>query len=368
MEPVPSNVAGDSAPSRAQHQRQPGATARLDLQNWSNPPFDDEAPYVVAGPIHTLPSAPMQTEFGPTLAKWMRGNVHGQNIKRPRRREDETSARAFLATALTEETIQRLNAMNVYAGDVSVALRDGLSAEDVDKLLTAGAGHHAFAFLIEAKDTSIYRTPLVTVHRILARWGPHTELITERFVALARSERVKNPEQLKSWYMGIGTKDVAADGYATMINDAVDLIEAGHDIALEEMPKGMAPGLGDIIDLTEKIVYQHKRVAGKTLTKNISKGVKQLAGFGDTPGAPEGFIGVVQIDARNNSHYANHTDQQIADMIGETHLDDDPKFHEVQVVFDDRMLVFDRLKSLARIVRPETQGAATPEPPGASAT
>lgn len=355
------------APSQARSVSQPGATAQLDLANWStSEPGDsqasvgqaDEPLYVEAGPLHVPSSTPLQTRFGKGLSLWMKGDVVGENIKRPRRREEEGAARAFLAKTVSPKTIETFNQRNVYAGDASVALRDGITEDEVLSLLDAGAGHHGIAFLIEAKDTSTYRPTTTTLRRLLHRWGPDTELVAERFVALARSERVKNPEELKSWYMGAGTKDIAADGYATMLNDAVDLIEAGHEIVLEEMPKGMPAGLGDIIDLTEKVVYQHKRVAGKGIGGNIKKAVKQLAGFNDVLGAPEGFFGVAQIDARNNKHFSDTSDDDFKEIVSSLHLSQTPNFDELQIVLDDRMLVFDSSKKLVRVAREGEQGFA----------
>ena len=165
-----------------------------------------------------------------------------------------------------------------------------------------------------------------------------------------------NPDALKSWYMGMASNNIAADGYATMLQDAVDLVEAGHKIYIERHPEG----LGDIVDVTERIAYQHKRVAGKSAGEHVKKAIKQLAGFDEVPGAPDGFRGVAQIDVRNNKNYARHTNEKFQTMMRELSLGDTSRLDEVQIVLDDRMLVFDDKGELRREVCYDDDNATAP--------
>jgi hypothetical protein len=119
-----------------------------------------------------------------------------------------------------------------------------------------------------------------------------------------------------------------------MLGDAWDLVSAGHRIAIEEH----AQGTGDIIDLDERVVYQHKRVLSPHLGPALKKAASQLLG------APPGMVGIAHLDLRNNVALNALSDEDVAERVAE--VVSGPAFSaarldRLQLVFDDRLLVFD---------------------------
>ena len=324
-------------------------------QTGSSDGFDAHAQqaYVAQGSILVQDSVPMNTPGQGQLSVWMQGTAAPDPQLRPAHQGKPTSDK-LVVQGLGDKLQAKLDDANIPATFVAEATRNGFTEQQLSMLLGHGAGPQTMAFLHYAQPYFAYRKLDQITKGILVRWGDKAEVAFEKLNQLCRSDRLKNPEELKSWFMGMASKNIAADGYATMIDDAVDLIEAGHDIFIEETPKGWEPpGLGDILDLTENIAYQHKRVVGSGLDSNIAKAIKQLAGFKDVAAAPEGFKGVAQIDARDNDKWVDVDDDFIAFYVQTMNLGDTSRLDEVQVVFDDRMLVFGSSGKLDHIVRPD---------------
>jgi predicted Rossmann-fold nucleotide-binding protein len=300
---------------------------------------DDEAPvrFAAGGRVIAGSRTRMATPPGPTLSSWMIGEVHeGVHELSPgyggRGREDDEIINRNLK-GRARELVDERSLPPAYLG---WALRGRVGRDELARLIKKGAGPEAIAFLYFAAPYTAYRRPSVIARRVLDRWGDKAEALFERINILARSRGLTNPDALKSWTMGIASRDLAAEGFAVMIYDAVDLVEAGHEIALE---RG-AGGNGDILDLTEKVAYQHKRVGGRSLGQHIKKAVKQLCGWNNTPGAPEGYRGVAQIDARSNHHYGRFSDKMLEDLVGDLELETTERVDRIQVLLDDRMLIF----------------------------
>lgn len=317
---------------------------------------DDDEPvrFAAGGRVIAGSRTRMATPPGPTLSSWMIGEVkegvHELSPAYPGRgREDKE----VVDRNLKGEARRLARERSLPLPYLGWALRGRVGRDELSRLIKQGAGPEAIAFLYFAAPYSAYRRPSVIARRVIDRWGDKAEALFERLNILSRSRGLTNPDALKSWTMGIASRDLAAEGFAVMIYDAVDLVEAGHDIALEQG----AGGNGDILDLTEKIAYQHKRVGGRSLGQHIKKAIKQLCGWKGTSGAPDGFKGVAQIDVRDNHHYGRFSDQMIAQLVGDLEVKSTERVDRIQVLLDDRMLIFGpdlKLRDVER--RPDAPG------------
>ncbi len=305
---------------------------------------DDDEPvrFAAGGRVIVGTRTRMATPPGPTLSSWMIGEVrkdahHLSPGYQGRGHEDKEVVSRCLKGQAARQVFERELPL-AYLG---WALRGRVGSEELSRLIRRGAGPEAIKFLYFAAPYSAYRRPAIVARRVLDRWGEKSEALFERLNILARSRGLTNPDALKSWTMGIASRDMAAEGFAVMIYDAVDLLEAGHDIALEQVPTGdKGGGNGDILDLTERVAYQHKRVSGRSLGQHIKKAVRQLCGWDGTPGAPPGFRGVAQIDVRSNHHYGRFSDQMLEELVGDLDLERTDRVDRIQVLLDDRMLIF----------------------------
>ena len=164
-------------------------------------------------------------------------------------------------------------------------------------------------------------------------------MVFRRLTELATSQHLQNPDAMKIWIEGVCAPGAAGDGFCTMIGDAWDLVSAGHRIAIEEHARGS----GDIIDLDESVVYQHKRVLSPHLAPALKKAASQLLE------APEGMAGVVHLDLRNNPALNVLGDDEIARRVkeitgGQTFASS--RLDRIQLLLDNRLLGFDRSGAL----------------------
>lgn len=282
----------------------------------------------------------MCTPAGPPLAAWLQGGVRsaGKTNTRAERSASQVEIRS-VSNKLSTPDLSRICKRGINPAHVASALRHGISPDEITELLDQGAGPEAFAFFEHVTPYCTYWSPQKTARRIMESWPEKSEVAFAKLVLLARSEHVKNRCELKSWLNGMAGPRPASEGYATMLTDAVDLVEAGHDIYLEEHPEG----LGDIIDITARVTYQHKRVSGKRLKEHIEKACEQLEGFTASdgqqlPGAPPSHKGVVQIDLRYNPNFNTEADVRRAMPRGVAqHFE---RVDEIQVVLEDELLRF----------------------------
>ena len=294
--------AGDRPASSATYVKQPGATARLDLKNWQ--PAQRTEPQPTAGDLLTGSGTRMRTRPGPELATWLRGTTLGS---------DEGGPADYAAMT---------------------------PAEQVN------------AFVALAMQHKCIGDPSLVAQRIQQRWGEQAPQVFALVETLYQTRHLLNKDDLTCWCNGLSGPGPGGEGYATMLQDAVDMVQAGHDIYVERSPDG----LGDIVDASAQVTYQHKRVAGNTLGKSLKKAVEQIRGFTSIdgvaiPGAPTGHLCVAQIDARNNPNFSSKSDADWAMQVSQIQLGDKRERFEIQILLDDRMLVFDREQRLTHVVQ-----------------
>jgi len=282
--------------------KQPGATARLDLQSWQPAQRVELQPS--SNDLLTGASTRMRTRPGPELSTWLRGQTLGN---------DEGGPANYAALSASEQ---------------------------VD------------AFVGVATQHACLGDPTSVAQRIQQRWGEQAPQVFALVETLYRTRHLLNKDDLTCWCNGLSGPGAAGEGYATMLQDAVDMVQAGHDIYVERCPDG----LGDIVDASAQVTYQHKRVAGGTLGKSLKKAVEQIRGFTNVDGvafagAPTGHLCVAQIDARNNPNYSSRSDVELATQISQIQLGDKRDKFEIQILLDDRMLVFDREQRLTSVVQ-----------------
>jgi hypothetical protein len=90
-----------------------------------------------------------------------------------------------------------------------------------------------------------YRPVDETALGLAQRWAPHAGVVFQRLVDLSTSAHLTNPDGLKVWLEGLRASSQAGDVFAARLNDAWDLVSAGHRIAVEETAMGVA----ELIDL-----------------------------------------------------------------------------------------------------------------------
>jgi hypothetical protein len=207
----------------------------------------------------------------------------------------------------------------------------------VQELLAAGAGPAAFRFLWACAPIAAYRSVDDTALALAARWAPHAEVVFARLVALSTSKHLTNPDALKVWLEGLCAPSTAGDAFAGRLGDAVDLVEAGHKIAVEET----AGGVADLIDLDEGVAYAHARVASQHLAGALQQAARTLNGDGTAlrPGAPPGLRGVVHLDLRANGTAQAMDDAALAAVVAQAKLGG--RVDRVQLLLDDRVVSLD---------------------------
>ncbi len=286
------------------------------------------------------PHSRMLIPPGPNLSHWMKGEVlapHSLSAPpddegMPLRDRAWLSHRAYawLQNSGTDPRVQHF-------------VQSSYDKPDLERFLRRGPGPEAVSFLCFAAPYAALGSALDAAADIMRRWGDRAEACFEKLNLMCRSDKLKNPEDLKSWFRGLGSSGPAAEGFATMLGDALDLLEAGHTIWIEQSPDGRA----DILDETARVAYQHKRVAGKTLATHIKKAAAQLAGQAHVPGAPPGYLGVAHIDVRHNDAYRDVSTDEVRGLLAD--IDPDTaRLDELQVLFDDTMMLFDRDLTLVR--------------------
>ncbi len=290
-----------------------------------------------AGPSRVLfegDRATMLNPPGERLAGWLRGRRRGPNVIAAEPAFDLATSRAVVVERLKPSLVQVLETRGVSMRHVAWALDHGVTPERIASLSAQGAGPETFRFLYAGAPVSAWRSIDVATTAILARWQPHHEEVFRRLIELTTSSHLQNPDAMRVWIEGLGAPGAAGDGFCTMLGDAWDLVSAGHRIAIEEH----AQGTGDIIDLDERVVYQHKRVLSPHLGSALKKAASQLLG------APPGMVGIAHLDLRNNVALNALSDEEVAERVAQ--VVSGPAFSaarldRLQLVFDDRLLVFD---------------------------
>jgi hypothetical protein len=230
--------------------------------------------------------------------------------------------------------VQALDAAGVDMKHVAWALDHGVKPDAVGTLLAQGGGPEAFRFLYACAPFSAFRSIDEAALAISARWQPHQEVVFRRLTELATSQHLQNPDAMKIWIEGVCAPGGSGDGFATMLGDAWDLVSAGHRIAIEEH----ARGTGDIIDLDEGVVYQHKRVLSPYIAPALTKAAEQLLG------APPGMSGVVHLDLRNNPTLNALDEAEIARRVATVVAGKNfasSRLDRIQLLLDNRVLAFD---------------------------
>lgn len=294
--------ASERPASAATYVKQPGATARLDLRDWK--PDQRVEPQADSRDLLTGDGTRMRTRPGPELSSWLRGATLGS---------DEGGPADYGAMSAAEQVT---------------------------------------AFVSLATQHASIGDPTIVAQRIQQRWGDQAAQVFALVETLYQSRHLLNKDDLTCWCNGLSGPGPGGEGYATMLQDAVDMVQAGHDIYVERSPDG----LGDIVDASAQVTYQHKRVAGGTLGKSLKKAVEQIRGFTSSDGvafagAPTGHLCVAQIDLRNNVNYSSRSDVELATQISQLQLGDKRDQFEIQLLLDDRMLVFDREQRLTSVVQ-----------------
>lgn len=271
---------------------------------------------------------------GQQLPGWLRGAPRGGNVIAADAAFDAGLSRQFVVEHLKPALVQALDAAGVDLKHVAWALDHGVKPETVGTLLGQGGGPEAFRFLYACAPFSAWRSIDEAAAGIAARWQPHQEVVFRRLTELATSQHLQNPDAMKIWIEGVCAPGAAGDGFATMLGDAWDLVSAGHRIAIEEH----ARGTGDIIDLDENVVYQHKRVLSPHIAPALKKAAEQLLD------APPGMSGVVHLDLRNNPALNALGDDEIGRRVAEIAAGKTfatARLDRIQVLLDNRLLAYD---------------------------
>jgi uncharacterized protein (TIGR00730 family) len=291
--------------------------------------------------------ATMRNHVKGPAAPWLAGDTVGDGrVRTTAPAYTAESAHERISRDLQDDVVAALAGRGVDPRHVAHALDVGVPPRTVVDLFEAGAGKKAYEFLYAVEPYAGRYTGAEYVEGLLARWGTNAETLFDRFSYLVRSEDLMNPEALRTWIQGALAEGVPGAGMATMTLDAVDLLRIGHKIWIEEHPLGF----GDIVDETTKTVYQHKRVLGSRLSPSLREACDQLAGTGREKAAPPGYAGVAHMDLRGNPSWNARTDEDICKSVADTKLDP-ARLDRVQVLLDDRLLVFDRDKKLVEVRR-----------------
>ncbi len=289
----------------------------------------------------TLPSAPTVLFEGPTttmlnppgqgLASWLIGGARGGNVIAAEAAFDPALSMQFVRERVTPSLLAALETARIDHRHTAWALDNGVTTESITSLLLKDAGPEAFRFLYACAPHAAWRSVDNAAGRIADRWAPNAEVVFRRLIEVATSTHLQNPDAIKIWIEGLCAPGAAGDGFCTMLGDAWDLVGAGHRIALEEH----ARGTGDIIDLDENVVYQHKRVLAPNFAEALKKAASQLLG------APDGMRGVAHLDVRNNPAANRKTDEEIGAQVKAMTLSRE-RLDVVSILLDDRLLRFDR--------------------------
>jgi uncharacterized protein (TIGR00730 family) len=283
------------------------------------------------------PRATMLTPPGRALASWLVGGPRGGNEIAPGVAYDPAASRGVVTQQLPPFVVDVLDRRGVDARHVAWALDHGVTPARVQQLLQQGAGPEAFRFLWAAAPLAAYRSIDDTALGIGARWAPHAELVFARLVELATSKHLTNPDALKVWLEGLTAPASTGDAFAARLNDAWDLVSAGHRIAVEETAHGVA----DLIDLDERVAYAHGRTTSAHLVPALQLAARTLSGDGTAarPGAPPGLLGVVHLDLRANPHARALDDRALRALVDDARLGG--RVNRVQLLLDDRVVAVD---------------------------
>ncbi|MBM4280088.1 MAG: hypothetical protein FJ137_04830 [Deltaproteobacteria bacterium] len=290
-----------------------------------------------ATPLFEGPRATMLSPPGRAMASWLQGAPRGDNAVLRDVAYDAAASRAVVVEQLPRAVVDVLQARGVDARHVAWALDHGVPPARVQELLSAGAGPQAFRFLWACAPVAAYRSVDETALGLARRWAPHAEVVFQRLVELSTSKHLTNPDGLKVWLEGLRASSQAGDVFAARLNDAWDLVSAGHRVAVEETAKGAA----DLIDLDEGVAYAFSRVTSMNVAAAVAHAARTLNGDGtrDRPGAPPGLTGVVHVDLRANAAaHALGDDALVALVKG---VDTGVRVDRVQLLLDDRVVTVD---------------------------
>jgi uncharacterized protein (TIGR00730 family) len=284
------------------------------------------------------PRATMLNPPGRTMATWLQGAARGGNEVLRDVAYDAKASRAVVVEKLSRAVVDVLDAKGVDARHVAWALDHGVSPARVQELLAAGAGPQAFRFLWACAPVAAYRSVDDTALGIAQRWAPHAEVVFARLVELSTSKHLTNPDAMKVWLEGLRAPSQAGDVFAARLNDAWDLVSAGHKIAVEETAKGTA----DVIDLDEGVAYAYARATTTHIAAAVAHAARTLNGDGtrDHPGMPAGLSGVVHVDLRaNGAANAMNDDAALTALV--RGVDTGGRVDRVQLLLDDRVVTVD---------------------------
>jgi hypothetical protein len=298
-------------------------------------PLADESTTTTA--LFEGPRATMLNPPGRAMATWLQGAPRGGNEVLRDVTYDEKASRAVVVEQLSRSVVDVLNAKGVDARHVAWALDHGVSPARVQELLAAGAGPQAFRFLWACAPIAAYRSVDETALGIAQRWAPHAEVAFARLVELSTSKHLTNPDALKVWLEGLRAPAQAGDVFAARLNDAWDLVSAGHRIAVEETANGAA----DVIDLDEGVAYAYARATTKHVDAAVAHAARTLNGDGtrDHPGMPRGLTGVVHVDLRANGAANAMGDAALRALVARA--DTGGRVDRVQLLLDDRVVTVD---------------------------
>jgi hypothetical protein len=300
-------------------------------------PVDDAGVAATSTPVFEGPRATMLTPPGRALASWLQGSPRGGNEVARGVAYDAAVSRAAVTQQLPAFVVDVLDGRGVDVRHVAWALDHGVTPARVQELLQQGAGPEAFRFLWAGAPIAAYRSVDDTALALGKRWAPHAELVFARLVELATSKHLTNPDALKVWLEGLTTPASAGDAFAARLNDAWDLVSAGHRIAVEETARGVA----DVIDLDENVAYAHARTTSAELVPALRLAARTLNGDGsaERPGAPAGMTGVVHLDLRANRHANALDDGALGALVADAGLGG--RVDRVQLLLDDRVVSVD---------------------------
>jgi uncharacterized protein (TIGR00730 family) len=309
------------------------------LQKPGEPAFVavEEAPSSSAPALFEGPRATMLNPPGRAMASWLQGGPRGANEVQRDVDYDAGASRAVVVEQLSRAVVDVLDNKGVDARHVAWALDHGVSPARVQELLAAGAGPQAFRFLWACAPIAAYRSVDDTALGITQRWAPHAEVVFARLVELSTSKHLTNPDALKVWLEGLRAPSAAGDVFAARLNDAWDLVSAGHRIAVEETAKGVA----DVIDLDEGVAYAYARATTQHIGAAVAHAARALNGDGtrDHPGMPPAMKGVVHVDLRAN-RAANALDDAALKALVDA-VDVGGRVDRVQLLLDDRVVTVD---------------------------
>jgi uncharacterized protein (TIGR00730 family) len=288
-------------------------------------------------PLLQGPRATMVTPPGRAMASWLQGAPRGDNAVLRDVAYDKVASRAVVVEQLPRAVVDVLDARGVDVRHVAWALEHGVTPARVQELLAAGAGPQAMRFLWACAPVAAYRSVDETALGIARRWAPHAEVVFQRLVELATSQHLTNPDALKVWLEGLRSPSSSGDVFAARLNDAWDLVSAGHRIAVEETAEGAA----DLIDLDEGVAYAFARVTTDNVGAAVAHAARVLNGDGsrDHPGAPPGVRGIVHVDLRANAAAHGLSDTRLRALVAA--VDVGRRVDRVQLLLDDRVVTIE---------------------------